>query len=212
MAVEMLSLKGTIVTANALNCQRAMAAQVVAQGGDYVLALKGNQGTLHDDVRLCLDDPSTQPTDIASTVDGDHGRIETRCATLSTDIGWLQEDHAWPGLAASGKVVRSHETATTTTTETAYDLLSTVLSPSRFAEVVRPQWGIESQLHWRLMSLLGFGRQLADLAVTLPGRRDGITDHALQCGGVVRQGGQVDLHGRMPNNTAASRPAHFRLR
>lgn len=58
--LAMLSLKGTIVTADALNCQRAIAAQVVEQDGDYVLALKGNQGTLHDDVNLYLDDPATR--------------------------------------------------------------------------------------------------------------------------------------------------------
>src|SRR4051812_14889072 len=60
--LEMLSLKGTIVTVDALNCQRDIARQIVDQDGDYVLALKGNQGTLHDDVRLFLDDPETKPT------------------------------------------------------------------------------------------------------------------------------------------------------
>ena len=56
--LELLSLKGCIVTADALNCQRVIAAQVVEQGGDYVLALKGNQGSLHDDVRCFFDDPT----------------------------------------------------------------------------------------------------------------------------------------------------------
>src|SRR3954451_22989982 len=60
--LEMLSLKGTIVTVDALNCQRDIARQIVDQDGDYVLALKGNQGTLHNDVRLFLDDPETKPT------------------------------------------------------------------------------------------------------------------------------------------------------
>src|SRR5271157_5961646 len=55
--LEMLSLKGTIVTVDALNCQRSITGQIVRQGGDYLLALKGNQGSLHDDVRLHLDDP-----------------------------------------------------------------------------------------------------------------------------------------------------------
>jgi hypothetical protein len=58
----MVSLKGTIVTVDALNCQRAIARRIVEQGGDYVLALKGNQGTLPSDVRLFLDDPETRPT------------------------------------------------------------------------------------------------------------------------------------------------------
>jgi predicted transposase YbfD/YdcC len=83
--LEMLSLKGTIVTVDALNCQRDIARRIVERGGDYVLALKGNQGTLHSDVRLFLDDPETRPTDVHTTVDGDHGRIETRTCTVSTD-------------------------------------------------------------------------------------------------------------------------------
>ena len=148
--LAMLSLKGTIVTADALNCQRAIAQQIVDQGGDYVLALKGNQGTLHEDVVTFLDDPAREATAPVRTVDADHGRIETRTATVSTDIDWLQEDHRWPGLAAVGKVVRIRETATKTTTETAYYLLSTALSGERFNEVAREHWGVENRLHWRL--------------------------------------------------------------
>jgi predicted transposase YbfD/YdcC len=148
--LEMLALKGTIVTTDALNCQRAIAQQIVDQGGDYALALKGNQGTLHDDVSRFLDDPACEATTAKPTVDGDHGRIETRTASVSTDIAWLQEDHNWPGLTAIGKVVRVRETATKTTTETAYYLLSTALSGERFNEVVRSHWGVENRLHWRL--------------------------------------------------------------
>ena len=148
--LEMLTLKGAIVTADALNCQRAIAAQIVEQGGDYALALKGNQGTLHDDVRRLLDDPECQATASAPEVEGDHGRIETRTATVSTEIGWLQREHGWPGLAAIGKVKRVRETADKTTTETAYYLLSTALTPERFNQVVRQHWGVENSLHWRL--------------------------------------------------------------
>src|SRR5689334_21057904 len=107
--LRMLALKDTIVTADALNCQRAIAQQIVDQGGDYAMALKGNQGTLHDDVRTFLDDPARPAAASVQTVDGDHGRIETRTATVCTKIDWLQADHHWPGLAAIGKVERSRE-------------------------------------------------------------------------------------------------------
>jgi len=130
--------------------QRDIARQIVEQGGDYVLALKGNQGTLHDDVVGFLDDPECKASTAEPVVDADHGRIETRAATVSTDIGWLQEDHHWPGLAAIGKVVRIRETPGKTTTETAYHLISTALSSERFNEVVRLHWGVENCLHWRL--------------------------------------------------------------
>jgi predicted transposase YbfD/YdcC len=148
--LEMLSLKGTIVTTDALNCQRVIAQQIIDQGGNFALALKDNQKTLHADVRLFLNDPATTDITTARTVDGDHGRIETRTATVSTDIAWLQAQHEWPGLVAIGKVERVRETPDKTTRETAYYLLSTALSSERFLEVVRSHWGVENRLHWRM--------------------------------------------------------------
>jgi predicted transposase YbfD/YdcC len=148
--LKLLNLEGCAVTVDALNCQRAIARQVVEQQGDYVMALKGNQGTLHDDVSRFLDDPESQVLSAKPMVDGDHGRIEVRTATISTDIAWLQEQHAWPGLVAVGKIQRVRETSAKTTSETAYYLLSAAMTPERFAEVTRSHWGIENRLHWRL--------------------------------------------------------------
>jgi len=148
--LDMLSLKGTIVTTDALNCQREIARKIVEKGGDYALALKGNQGTLHDDVRQFLDAPKCGASVGKPTVDADHGRIETRTAMISTHINWLQENHQWPGLTAIGKVVRIRETVEKTTTETAYYLLSSPMSGERLNEVVRSHWGVENRLHWRL--------------------------------------------------------------
>ena len=75
-----------MVTADALNCQRDIAQQVIDHGVDYVLALKGNQGTLFEDVKLFLDDPAVA-LETADTTDGEHGRIEVRRATLSGSSG-----------------------------------------------------------------------------------------------------------------------------
>jgi predicted transposase YbfD/YdcC len=148
--LEMLSLKGTIVTADALNCQRAIAGQIVGQGGDYALALKTNQPTLHADVVLLFDDPASPRTTCEPAVDGDHGRIETRVASVVADIAWLTDERKWPGLKAVGKVERSREIDGKVTTETAYYLLSAPLTPQRLNEVVRAHWGVENRLHWRL--------------------------------------------------------------
>ncbi len=148
--LEMLKLKGTIVTTDALNCQRAIAERIVDRDGDYALALKANQPRLHGDVVLIFDDPASKTTTAKPVVDADHGRLETRTATVSTDIAWLVKDHQWPGLTAIGKVERIREIAGKSTSETAYYLLSAPLSPERLNEVVRAHWGVENRLHWRL--------------------------------------------------------------
>ncbi len=129
--LELLSLKGRVVTSDAMNCRRKIAQQVIDQGGDYVLALKGNQETLHDDVRRFLDDPATALAS-ATDIDKGHGRIETRTAALTSDIAWLQENHRWPGLKAVGKITASREINGKTTVETRCYLLSQAFPPERF--------------------------------------------------------------------------------
>jgi predicted transposase YbfD/YdcC len=148
--LAMLSLKGSFVTVDALNCQRAIARQIIDQGGDYALALKGNQGSLHADIRDFLDDPASPTQSSGPLVEADHGRIETRIASISDDVAWLEESHRWPGLAAIGKITRSREMNGKTTFETAYYLLSTTVTPERFAQIVRSHWAIENSLHWCL--------------------------------------------------------------
>ncbi len=106
--LEMLALLGMVVTAGAMHCQRQLSRQALDQGADYVLALKGNQETLNDDVRLFLDGPATPLVQATRTNKG-HGRIETRTASMSGDVAWLQERHQWPGLAAVGRMTASRQ-------------------------------------------------------------------------------------------------------
>jgi predicted transposase YbfD/YdcC len=149
--LSLLDVKDRIVTADAMHTQRATAAAVCAKGGDYVLALKGNQGTLFEDVKLYLDDPeATDNCKPFQSIDADHGRIETRTAVVSTGIGWLQERHDWPGLSAIGKVTATRETSGKQTRQTRYFLLGLPLKPERFLEVTRSHWRIENSLHWVL--------------------------------------------------------------
>ena len=147
--LEMLALPGMVVTADAMHCQRQLSQQVVEQGGDYVLALKGNQGTLSDDVRLFLDDPATPLLQATQTNKG-HGRIETRTASIGDDVAWLQERHQWPGLAAVGKITASRQMGDRSSVENRYYLLSQAFTPERFNHIVREHWGIENRLHWVL--------------------------------------------------------------
>ena len=147
--LEMLSLRGKVVTVDAMHCQQQVAQQVVEQGGDYALALKGNQGTLHDDVKLFLDDPDT-PVAQATQVGKGHGRIETRAASVSAASAWLQERHDWPGLQAVGKVSATRLQKDDVSEQTRYYLLSQDWPPERCNDVVREHWGIENRLHWVL--------------------------------------------------------------
>lgn len=148
--LALLELDGRLVTADAMHCQRATAQAILDRGGDYVLALKANQPELLEDVRLLLDDPAAPPDDATETVDGDHGRIETRRAEVLSDIDFLRRGHDWPGLAAIGKITATREIDAKATTATRYYLLSAPLSAARFAQVVRTHWTIENNLHWVL--------------------------------------------------------------
>ena len=147
--LEMLALPGMVVTADAMHCQRQLSQQVLDQGADYVLALKGNQESLNDDVRLFLDDPDT-PVAQATQINKGHGRIEIRTASLSDEVAWLQERHQWPGLAAVGKITASRQVGDRTSVESRYYLLSQTCSPERFNTIAREHWGIENRLHWML--------------------------------------------------------------
>jgi predicted transposase YbfD/YdcC len=148
--LALLALDGRIVTADAMHCQKATARMILDRGGDYCLALKGNQPALYEDVRLWLDDPAIVPDDACQTVDGDHGRIETRRAMVAHDVAWLAERHAFPGLAAVAKVSATRASDDKTTTASRYYLLSKPLAAARLAEVVRSHWHIENRLHWVL--------------------------------------------------------------
>lgn len=151
--LDFLSLKDTIITADALNCQREIARRIVERGGDYVLALKGNHRALHADVGQLLEHPMYD-ADKHTTVGNEHGRIETRTSLVSTEVEALQKRHRWPALTAVGKVTRRRDTATKSTNETAYYLLSAALSPQRLGHVARAHWGVENRLHWVLNTVM----------------------------------------------------------
>ena len=87
--LALLALDGRILTADAMHCRKATAQAMLNRGGDYVLALKGNQPTLLDDVRLLLDGPAVPPDGTSEAVDGDHGRIESRPAEILHEVAWL---------------------------------------------------------------------------------------------------------------------------
>jgi len=148
-----LALAGCIVTIDAMGCQQAIAQQILDQDGDYVLALKDNQETLHEDVQLSFaiaqaDGFVGVQHDHAETVDKGHGRIELRQHWVIDDpevIAWLQERHAWPGLEAIGMVEAERRIGLERTVERRSYLLHRPLSARAFGEAVRSHWGIENR-------------------------------------------------------------------
>ena len=114
--LDMLVVEGAIITIDAMGCQRDIARKVIDKKADYVLALKGNQGTLRDDVELFVNEQKANnfhDTTVSQhhSVDGDHGRIETRRATAIHDVEWLQQRHKWPGLNGIVMVESQRETS-----------------------------------------------------------------------------------------------------
>lgn len=148
--LTLLDIAGKIITMDAMGCQRQICSQILAGGGDYVIALKGNQGTLHRDVALFLEDHFFE-TACANHVGHDkgHGRLESRSAFVTEDIAFLK-DHAWPGLRSIGKVVATVVKKGKKTTEIRYYLSSLAADARRFGAIARAHWGIENELHWRL--------------------------------------------------------------
>jgi predicted transposase YbfD/YdcC len=145
-----LDIAGAVVTIDAMGCQKKIAEQIKRQGGDYVLSLKGNQGTLHDDV-LTFFTSSLSPAAASVSYDGEHGRIETRTIRAMSAIAWLQERHAWPGLQSIIAVTAKRELGDKVTEETRYFISSLdAKDPKRLERVVRAHWAIENNLHWVL--------------------------------------------------------------
>jgi predicted transposase YbfD/YdcC len=153
--LEKLMLKGCIVTLDAMGCQREIAAKIKERGGDYLLALKGNQGELHEAVRDHFDAAIKEefrgfPHDFLQTVDKGHGRIETRTCWVVKDVGWLPRVGDWPGLNMIGMVEAKREIGERTTVERRYYIGTIGENAKLFAKTVRDHWAIENSLHWVL--------------------------------------------------------------
>jgi predicted transposase YbfD/YdcC len=151
--LEMMAIEGAIVTIDAMGCQRDIAQKVIDQKADYVLALKGNQGALREDVDVFVAEQKAtgfQDTEISrdTTIDGDHGRIETRTTTVIHDVTWLQERHQWPGLKGVVMVESSREIGGKTEQETRFYITSLVLLANLLGPIVRSHWAVENSLHW----------------------------------------------------------------
>jgi predicted transposase YbfD/YdcC len=153
--LKMLDLTGATVTLDAMGCQKEIAKVITAQGADYVLALKKNHSALYEDVKLFLDDAQGREFagiehDYHETVDGDHGRIETRKYWITSDIDWLGAKASWAHLQSLGLVESRREIGEKVEIERRYYLVSLPADGVRFSDAVRQHWGVENGLHWVL--------------------------------------------------------------
>jgi len=156
--LKVLDLKGHTVTIDAMGCQTAIAEQIIKQEGDYVLNLKGNQQSLHEDVSLFIssyvDNNTNSKVEFSyfETVTGDHGRIENRRYWMTDNIDWLLQKKDWAGLKSIGMV--EYESIVKATGEIAVErrfFISSLKSDAKaLGEAVRMHWGIENGLHWCL--------------------------------------------------------------
>ncbi len=150
-----LKLAGCIVTIDAMGCQTKIASEIVAAQADYVLALNGNQSTLHEEVKNFLEDAQAGgfpkiAHDFLETSERGHGRVETRRYWITADIDWLTPQAQWEKLTTIGMVESIREIQGQVTVERRFYISSMAANAREFARAVRGHWAIENALHWCL--------------------------------------------------------------
>ena len=148
--LDVLYLKGAIVTIDAAGCQKKIVR--LKRGAGYVISLKGNQSTMHDEIRAFMQDPAFRKKfKKATTVDKGHGRVETRTCWQTDDIDWFEDKDRWAGLRSVCMVesVVYDKSTGKTTSEARFFISSLPVDPKRALEAIRAHWGVEA-MHWIL--------------------------------------------------------------
>ena len=154
--LEMLEIKGCIVTIDAMGTQTEIAKSVRDKEADYILALKENQKTLYNDVKLYLDDVRQEKKLLESenyykTVEKGHGRIETRECIISEEINWLHNKSAWKDLHGIGVIYCTIEKNGVVSKQSHYFIYSCIgLNAKQIMKYKRNHWTVENNLHWVL--------------------------------------------------------------
>ncbi len=148
--LDVLELSGTIVTIDAIGCQKPVAQRILDKQAHYILAVKENQTHLRADI---LDSFHMLPcAAVATEVDGGHGRVETRTCSALSDLSLLEHAADWPGLQSLVRIQseRYHKTSGTSERETRYYISSLGPDAAQLNRSIRQHWGIENKLHWAL--------------------------------------------------------------
>jgi predicted transposase YbfD/YdcC len=150
------SLKGALVTIDAIACNATIATAITEAGADYLLAVKANQPTLRGEIETFFEDAPPGTLDTASDVDKGHGRIEQRTVTVAREVDWLSGEKHFPGelrlpgVASIIKVSSRTELKDHGRFDTRYYISSAALTAITAGNAVRGHWGIENRLHWTL--------------------------------------------------------------
>lgn len=148
--LDVLFLKGAVVTIDAMGCQKSIAKKIRSKNADYLLALKGNQGDLNDDVRTYFEGESNQGLDVYKSYDKGHGRIEIREYKVSKNIEWLEQKNEWEDLKCIIEVESTRIIGDKRTTEKRYYISSLSATANEIGRAIRSHWSVENQLHWVL--------------------------------------------------------------
>jgi predicted transposase YbfD/YdcC len=140
-----------------MGCQHKIADQIVKQKGKYVLALKGNQENIHEDVITAfLDYEMRKECNVCEKFDKGHGRIETRKCFVMDNVEWLKERHpSWQTIAAVVRVDSKREIKDKVTEESRYYIASEACGAEKMLHIIRSHWAIENSVHWILDMTFG---------------------------------------------------------
>ena len=153
--LEMLELRGALVTIDAMGCQKVIAQAIRDKGADYLLPVKDNHPTLRQDIELFFNEQRANgfadaKAHFHETVEKDHGRLETRRHWSTADIDWLKENHSWAGLTSIGLIERELERGEKIETTRHIYIGSSAADAVLLARAARSHWGVENNLHWCL--------------------------------------------------------------
>lgn len=149
--LQLLDIKGCLVTIDAMGCQQDIAEAIVSKEANYILAVKGNQGHLHDDMEEAFKEEKN--IQVNTQLNGGHGRIEKRTCSIITDTGWICQKNKWKGLQTLIKIESERSikgSSTEVQQQTRYYISSLRADATYFNNAVRQHWGIENKLHWIL--------------------------------------------------------------
>ncbi len=153
--LDVLELSGTVVTIDAMGCQRSIAAKIVEKEADYILAVKQKQGSLLDGIKDSFQMLAADA--VAEEIDCGHGRVERRRCSVVTDLSLIEKAAEWASLQGLVSIdsERYHKATGKTERETRFYITSLKSDAARLNRSVRQHWGIENKLHWALHVSLG---------------------------------------------------------